>query len=179
MTYQRRNFLKSFSAAAAGAIISPNLGLSEEIKGYEEIIGELDHQKFDNSEKYWKKVSKQFEFAEGLKYFNNASLGACPQPIRKATNGFRNILDNFPSKYMWGGWRAEIEKTRTQVANLFSVSNEEIALIHNTTEGMNLIARSFDLQEGDEIILADHEHTSGAVCWEVFQETKGDRKSDV
>jgi len=59
------------------------------------------------------------------------------------------------------------------VANLFSVSNEEIALIHNTTEGMNLIARSFDLQPGDEVILANHEHASGRIPWEVWQESKG------
>ncbi|WP_217997187.1 aminotransferase class V-fold PLP-dependent enzyme [Croceitalea dokdonensis] len=55
----------------------------------------------------------------------------------------------------------------------YAVDAEEIALIHNTTEGMNLIARSFDLQPGDEVILADHEHSSGRIPWEVWQETKG------
>jgi len=74
---------------------------------------------------------------------------------------------------MWGGWKAEIEQTRKAVADLFAVSEEEIALIHNTTEGMNLIARSLDLKAGDEVILVDHEHTSGRIPWEVWQETKG------
>ena len=53
---------------------------------------------------------------------------------------------------------------------MFSVDKEEIALIHNTTEGMNLIASSMDLEAGDEVILADHEHTSGTACWQYWQE---------
>ena len=82
-------------------------------------------------------------------------------------------MDGFPSKYMWGGWADEKEAVRKKVADLFAVSNEEIALIHNTTEGMNLIARSFDLQAGDEVILGNHEHASGTIPWKVWQEEKG------
>jgi selenocysteine lyase/cysteine desulfurase len=74
---------------------------------------------------------------------------------------------------MWGGWKTEVEKVRTQAADLLSVSSEEIALIHNTTEGFNMLAQSFDLKPGDEIILADHEHSSGTIPWQVWQETKG------
>lgn len=74
---------------------------------------------------------------------------------------------------MCGGWAVAKEEVRKKIADLFSVSEEEIALIHNTMEGMNLIARSFDLQPGDEVILADHEHASGTIPWEVWQESKG------
>jgi len=127
----------------------------------------------DDSESFWELVKTQFVFASGLHYFNNASLGSCPIPVRRATKEARDTLDGFPSKYMWGGWDDEKEKVRQKIGDLFSVSPEEIALIHNTTEGMNLIAKSFDLQAGDEVILANHEHTSGSVCWKVFQESKG------
>jgi len=74
---------------------------------------------------------------------------------------------------MWGEWHDNKEEVRQQVVDLFSVSNEEIAITHNTTEGMNLIARSFDLSAGDEVILADHEHASGTIPWQFWQETKG------
>ena len=74
---------------------------------------------------------------------------------------------------MWGGWDDEKEATRKKVADLFSVSEEEIALIHNTTEGMNLIASSMALEPGDEVILADHEHSSAVVPWTIWQESKG------
>ena len=131
------------------------------------------HEKKEASEDFWHLVKSQFNLAEGLHYFNNASLGASSTHIQQATHHFRNVLDGFPSKYMWGGWEDEKEEVRKKVADLFSVSSEEIALIHNTTEGMNLIARSFDLKPGDEVILGNHEHASGTIPWEVWQETKG------
>lgn len=166
----RRKFLQTFSRGLAGSLTLPNLAI-----GHTEsapILNLADYQ-VDASEAFWELVKTQFILAPELRYFNNASLGAVPLYVQRATKAFRETLDGFPSKYMWGGWKDEIENTRQSVADLLGANKEEIALIHNTTEGMNLIARSFDLQTGDEVILADHEHTSGRICWEVFQETKG------
>jgi len=101
-----------------------------------------------NDEDYWELVKKEFDFAPGLVYFNNASLGPCPKLVVDATNQYRALLDGFPSKYMWGAWREDQERIRANVANMFSCDKEEIALTHNTTEGMNLIAASMDLKAG-------------------------------
>jgi selenocysteine lyase/cysteine desulfurase len=93
--------------------------------------------------------------------------------VADATEAFRRQLDAFPSRYMWGGWSEEKETVRSKAASLLGASPEEIALIHNTTEGMNLIASSLGLEPGDEVILADHEHTSGTIPWQYWQEPKG------
>ncbi|NHF61322.1 aminotransferase class V-fold PLP-dependent enzyme [Flavobacteriaceae bacterium TP-CH-4] len=155
--------------------MTPDKLWAQATKPVQYAIDALRGQATNGSESYWETVQSQFPFAKGLTYFNNGSLGACPAPIREAAHSFRNMLDDFPSKYMWGGWETEKETVRTQVADLFSVSSEEIALIHNTTEGMNLIARGIDLKEGDEVILADHEHTSAVAPWTVWQGPKGIR----
>ena len=168
----RRHFLKSFGASIAGLVTLPGLAMPATNKQFKS-LKPFDLDQNDNSEAFWESVKQQFVFAPGLTYFNNASLGASPLPVEKATESFIKTLDGFPSKYMWGGWNDQKEEVRKKVAKLLSVSNEEIALIHNTTEGMNLIARSFDLQPGDEVILANHEHASGTIPWEVWQETKG------
>ena len=165
----RRRFIK---ALGIGVTI-PQINSAKHLGFDQAAAVDFDGKEYDNSESFWNLVQSQFVFAPQLRYFNNASLGASPLSVQKATTEARHTLDGFPSKYMWGGWDEEKESVREKVADLFSVSAEEIALIHNTTEGMNLIARSFDLKPGDEIILADHEHTSGRVCWEVFQESKG------
>jgi len=163
--HNRRAFLKLLSTIGGGSLLPAGIG-AHIIQDHWNSIA-ID--KLSNDEAYWNLIRSQFRFADGVRYFNNASLGACPTAIRDATIEFRNILDDFPSKYMWGGWDDEVEHVRQQVADLFHVSAEEIALNHNTTEGMNIVARSFDLQAGDEIILADHEHASGRIPWEVWQ----------
>ena len=163
----RRKFIKSLGTAMAGFAAVPAFAVGDFENSSS--LSNLTQRK----EAFWEKVKKEFVFADKLRYFNNASLGSSPIIVRKATNEFRETLDLFPSKYMWGGWKDDIEKTRQAVADFFSVSNEEIALTHNTTEGMSLIAKSMDLNAGDEVILVNHEHTSGVVPWEVWQETKG------
>ena len=166
----RRKFLQTFGTGIAGSLALSNIALSNTAST---AIVDLSNQEATTSEAFWELVKTQFVLAPKLRYFNNASLGAAPIYVQRNTKAFRELLDGFPSKYMWGGWEEEIENTRQSVADLLGADKEEIALIHNTTEGMNLIARSFNLQPGDEVILADHEHTSGRICWEVFQEARG------
>jgi selenocysteine lyase/cysteine desulfurase len=165
----RRKFLTRLGQGALASMTLPVFGNTLANDWMAQGISKGDA----NAESYWELVKSQFNIAEGLSYFNNASLGASSVKIQQETQKFSNLLDGFPSKYMWGGWSNEKETVRKKVANLFSVSDEEIALIHNTTEGMNLIAKSFDLQPGDEVILANHEHASGTIPWEVWQESKG------
>lgn len=166
---RRRSFVKKLLAGTTGAFLAPTLTANAATTKKQLPPLDID----DASEAFWEGVKQQFTFAKGLHYFNNASLGPSPIPVQEATNTFRATLDSFPSKYMWGGWSDEKETVRQKVADLFSVSKEEIAITHNTTEGMNLIARSFDLQPGDEVILGDHEHYSGTIPWKAWQESKG------
>ena len=167
----RRNLLKySFSGLTAAALMGG--GLREEfIEKIEKTGFKLSSK--DNDEDYWELVKSEFTIEKGLFYFNNASLGPCPKLVVDATNEFRALLDGFPSKYMWGGWQDEKEATRKKVAEMFSADKEEIALIHNTTEGMNLMAHSIELGPRDEVILANHEHPSGTVPWQHWQEIRG------
>ncbi|MBZ5495703.1 MAG: aminotransferase class V-fold PLP-dependent enzyme [Acidobacteriia bacterium] len=127
----------------------------------------------EGGEPYWELVRSQFPLLQGLYYFNNGSLGPSPSLVIDATEKFRRTLDGFPSKYMWGGWNSDKEGVRAKAAALLGAAPDEIALIHNTTEGMNVVASSIDLKPGDEVILADHEHASGTVCWQYWQEPKG------
>lgn len=127
----------------------------------------------EEAEEYWSLIRSLFDMAPGLRYFNHASLGTSPRVVRQSTAEFMETLDQFPSKYMWGGWDEEKEIVREKIAALFGVSGEEIALNHNTSEGMNLIAKSFELESGDEIILGDHEHASGTIPWQFWQESRG------
>ncbi|MEP0262866.1 aminotransferase class V-fold PLP-dependent enzyme [Dokdonia sp.] len=166
---RRRSFVKKLLAGTTGALLAPSFTATATNNTHR--LPSLDTD--DTSEAFWEGVKLQFKFPKGLHYFNNASLGPSPIPVQAATTTYRETLDGFPSKYMWGGWSEEKEIVRQKVADLFSVSNEEIAITHNTTEGMNLIARSFDLQPDDEVILADHEHHSGTIPWKAWQETKG------
>lgn len=168
----RRNWLRNSFMALLGTSIIPAQAKDQLLTKAVDLEGLLSSNRKED-ESYWELVKQQFPFEKGLYYFNNASLGPSPSLVLQATNNFRSTLESFPSKYMWTAWKEEKEKVRAKAADLLKVSAEEIALIHNTTEGMNLVASSLDLQAGDEVIISDHEHPSGTIPWKYWQERKG------
>ena len=167
----RRTFVSRAATAAGGAALLAAADLEAVQSGVEALVSASRAR--DLGRDYWRLVQRQFRLEPGLVYLNNASLGPSPALVADATEAFRRQLDAFPSRYMWGGWSEEYEAVRSKAAELLGASAEEIALIHNTTEGMNLVASSLDLEPGDEVILADHEHTSGTIPWKYWQEPKG------
>jgi L-cysteine/cystine lyase len=54
-----------------------------------------------------------------------------------------------------------MNETRALIAELLGCAPEEIALTHNTTEGMNIALLGLDWREGDELITANTEHEGG------------------
>jgi L-cysteine/cystine lyase len=54
-----------------------------------------------------------------------------------------------------------MNETRDLIAELLGCAPEEIALTHNTTEGMNIALLGLDWRAGDELITANTEHEGG------------------
>jgi L-cysteine/cystine lyase len=50
---------------------------------------------------------------------------------------------------------------RTELAQVLAASPEEIALTHNTTEGMNIATFGLDYRPGDEVVTTSIEHEGG------------------
>lgn len=66
-----------------------------------------------------------------------------------------------------------IDKTREEAKKFVNAKHsEELIFCRNTTEGINLLSRSFGLQKGDEVILTDKEHNSNLIPW-LYLKKKG------
>jgi cysteine desulfurase/selenocysteine lyase len=69
------------------------------------------------------------------------------------------------------------EKARARIARFINAkSSREIIYMRNTTEAINLVARTWgwaNLQEGDVVLLSKMEHHSNLVPWHILAEQKG------
>lgn len=96
-------------------------------------------------------------------YLNTGTNG--PLPLR----AYEAILDYARSEFESGriGQPAfdrllgVLYETRDLVAELLGCAPDEIALTHNTTEGMNIALLGLDWRAGDELITANSEHEGG------------------
>jgi len=116
----------------------------------------------------WDEVRKQFLLDNDRCYMNAASLGPSPQiVIEQMCEMYKDLetrCDERPPL---------VAAAHEKIAKFLNANSNEIAITRNTTEGMNIVARSLDLKAGDEILLTNHEHIGGAAPWIALQKDIG------
>jgi len=70
-------------------------------------------------------------------------------------NGFVNAAD----------WQEDAIQARLMYAQLLGARPEEIAFIHNTAEGVNLVANGIDWKPGDNVVLPAVEYPANVYPW--------------
>ncbi len=95
-----------------------------------------------------------FPIVRRLLYFDAASLSPYSLPVIDALDKFEKERRDGGSLH-YDGWYAEIEKGRELAAKLTGAKTSEIALIKNTSEGINLTALIMDWKKGDNVVVSD------------------------
>jgi selenocysteine lyase/cysteine desulfurase len=151
MKFDRRNFIRSASMLAALSISEIGaLSARQQLKDG----GEID----ENDEKYWGNVRQLFPLTRELAYLNNGTYGPSPYPVIDAVH--RGMMEEDQAG-VYGSWEAVTAK----LAKFVGANNDEIALTHNVTEGINIACWGLPLRRGDEVILTTHEHVGNAFPW--------------
>lgn len=105
----------------------------------------------------WTEVRKQFTFYEDQMYFNSATFGLMPKPVLKAIAESYEVLAT--GKYNVS------EDPQAKIAAFLNAQPNEVALTHNTTEGINIVAAGLPLRRRDEVIMSDQEHVGNGLPW--------------
>jgi cysteine desulfurase / selenocysteine lyase len=97
-------------------------------------------------------------------YFDHAGVAPLPGPtadvlIEFARDNAANGVAN------WNRWRTTVETARGLGAKLVGAEADEIAVIHNTTEGINFVAEGFPWQPGDNVVTLSSEFPSNLYPW--------------
>lgn len=58
-----------------------------------------------------------------------------------------------------------VEDTRVAVASTFGAPVDQIALIKNTSEGINIVGAGFPWKPGDNVVITEHEHENNTFPW--------------
>jgi isopenicillin-N epimerase len=106
-------------------------------------------------------------------YLNTGTLGPSPLPVIETVSKITRQLEMNPANENFGPLGNEMELVRKKVADFIHCDINEVLLTRNTTEGLNLIAQSLALKEGDEIITTALEHGGLEVGLEFMTQTKG------
>ena len=109
-----------------------------------------------------------------VSYLNHASIGTVPGSVHRAGIRYREICEENPWLYIWGGaWEEPREGVRRRAAELLGCDPDLVAITHNTTEGFNVLARGLPLSRGDEVLFSTLNHAGASVCWQHFGAERG------
>lgn len=109
-------------------------------------------------------------------YLNTGTFGPLPTPVADELRRVYGRIEQegtFAPSIFYELELAGFEAVRGQVAALLHADPSEIALTRNVTDGINIVLHGLRWQPGDQVILTDHEHPSGAVPWLALAERGG------
>lgn len=121
---------------------------------------------FADEEHYWKSIREQFPLNPKLAYLNNGTMGPSPYKVLDAV---KKVMTDTDENLSYSGWETASKK----IASFVGAHENEIALTHNVTEGINIYAWGLPLKKGDEVILTTHEHVGNALPWLNRQKLQG------
>lgn len=119
---------------------------------------------FARTSEAWLELRRMMPCAEKWAYFDHAAVAPISAPARAALVEWANDLaENGCAD--WPTWAQELEQVRRRGAELISADIDEIALVRNTTEGINLVAEGFPWQPGDNVVVPADEFPSNLYPW--------------
>ncbi|MBV9230529.1 MAG: aminotransferase class V-fold PLP-dependent enzyme, partial [Chloroflexi bacterium] len=110
-------------------------------------------------------------------YLNTGTNGPLPQRSHKALLSYAMVeLEQGrirPERYVQ--LQQEKNQVREALATLLGCGSNEIALTHNTTEGLNIVLMGLNWERGDEVVTATTEHPGGLNPLAVLKQRYGVR----
>lgn len=112
----------------------------------------------------WNEFREQMPVARRWAYLDHACVAPLPRAAGEAIARWAREAQE-EGDVVWKDWEAQHEQLRVLAAELTGAEPAEIALIPNTTFGINLVAGGLEWREGDNVVLPDHEFPSNLYPW--------------
>ncbi len=99
-------------------------------------------------------------------FLNHGSFGACPLPVFDVYQHWQRELERQPVRFLVRELPRLLADARREIADYLGALPTEVVFVPNPTFAANTIARSLALEDGDEVLMSDHEY---GACRFAFQ----------
>jgi isopenicillin-N epimerase len=91
-----------------------------------------------------------------ITFLNHGSFGATPRPVLAAQAAWRERMEREPVAFFVRDLEPAMDRARVALGQFIRADPEDLAFVPNATAGVNTVARSLELEPGDEILATDH-----------------------
>jgi isopenicillin-N epimerase len=108
-------------------------------------------------------------------FLNHGSFGACPRPVFEAYQAWQRELEWEPVDFIVNRLPGLLAESRRTLAEYVGASPDDLTYVQNAGTGVNIAARSLDLQPGDEVLATGLEYGACDFAWESVCRAAGAR----
>ena len=118
-------------------------------------------------------LKNDFLIDRSVIFLNHGSFGACPRSVFETYQDWQRQLERQPVEFL--GRRAIdlLLDARVELAQFLNIEPDDVVYFSNPTTAINMVARSLNLQPGDEILSTNHEYGAMDRTWRYVCERTG------
>ncbi len=118
-------------------------------------------------------LSLQFLLNPGVTYLNFGSFGACPKSIFQDYQKWQLELEKEPVQFITVKGPVYLKASREALAQYINCNANDVVFVTNPSYGVNIVAKSLRLSEGDEILSTNLEYGALDRTWNYYCKKAG------
>ncbi len=114
-------------------------------------------------------ISKDdFLLSEEYTHLNHGSFGACPKELFEDYQKWQVKLERDPVHFFTKEGIDKLNDSKVALGNYINCDPDDLVFTTNPTYAINIIAKSFELSPGDEILATNHEYGALDRTWNYY-----------
>ena len=110
-----------------------------------------------------------------VRFLNHGSFGATPRAVLEAQDAWRARMEREPVAFFARDLEPALDEARGALAAFVGADPDDLAFVANATTGINIVARSLQLEPGDELVLLDHAYPAARNALQTVADACGAR----
>ena len=120
-------------------------------------------------------LREQFLLRPDITYLNFGSFGACPKPVFEQYQQFQLELEQEPVQFITNTGLQYVKNAREALGNYLDADADDLVFVTNPSYAVNIIAKSFALGAGDEVLTTEWEYGACDRTWQYYCDKAGAR----
>ncbi len=110
-------------------------------------------------------AGRHYLLRRDIAFLNHGSYGACLAPVFDVYQRWQRELQSQPVEFLGRCLSGLLDEARAHLAAYVGTQADNLVFVPNTTTGINIIARSLQVADGDEVLATDHEYGAVERTW--------------
>ena len=106
-------------------------------------------------------------------FLNHGSFGATPKPVFDVYQKWQLRLERQPVEFLTVEFPELDRWARQDLGEYLNADADDVVFVTNATTGINIVARSLELRQGEEVLSTNHEYGACDNIWSFICEKTG------